>query len=325
MTVTVSELPPGLVLNGLDGSNLLGFLAAVGTLRVVTDASPSFNWRLQWRLCDGIWIPKLFSNDQLSEDDLIDLLMPALEKMKDQRILKFYKNLNISCKQYRVETEKAQTAATLADRHEADFIAAFGCESLPISDKKPIIQDTALRTMSGAGHQHFLGSMQDLVKITERDHLRTSLFLPWQYADERPSLRWDPVDDRRYALRWKDPSDDPIRTMRGANRLAIEALPLLPTAPKGRWLRTTGFLQHYDAVWFTWPIWEVPLRMDVVRSLLSMAELQEPEPDRANLRARGVVEIYRSQRITTGKFRNFTVASPASSLNVNSLLPCPIR
>ena len=50
--------------------------------------------------------------------------------------------------------------------------------------------------------------------------------------------------------------------------------------------------------------------MDVVRSLLSMAELQEPEPDHAVLRARGVVEVYRNQRITTRKFRNFTVASP---------------
>ena len=310
--MTPSELPPGLVLNGLDGSNPLGFLAAVGTLRTATHASPASKWHLQWQMYDGTWTPKLIGNDQLSEDALIDLLMPALKTMKDQAALKFNKNLNVDCEQFRVVTEKAQTAATFINRHEADFIAAFGCESLPISDKNPNIQDTALRTMSGAGHQHFLYSMLTLVQTTEPDHLRTSLFLPWQYADEKPSLRWDPVDDRRYALRWKDPSHDPIRTMRGANRLAIEALPLLPTAPGEQRLQTTGFSQHRGAgVLFTWPIWEVPLSMDVVRSLLSMAELQESEPDRARLRARGVVEVYRSQRITTGKFRNFTVASPA--------------
>ena len=306
----VSELPLGLVLNGLDGSNPLGFLAALGTLRVVTEAAPSSKWHLQWQMYDGTWTPKILGNDPLSEDVLIDLLMPALKKMKDQPALKFAKNLNISCEQFRVVTEEAQTAATFTARHEVDFIAAFGCESLPVSDKSPTIQDTALRTMSGAGHQHFLGSMLELVQTTEPDHLRTSLFLPWQYADERPNLRWDPVDDRRYALRWKDPSKDPVRTMRGANRLAIEALPLLPTAPGERKLHTTGFSQRPGEVLFTWPIWEVSLSMDVVRSLLSMAELQEPEPDHATLRARGVVEVYRSQRITIAKFRNFTVASP---------------
>ena len=306
----VSELPLGLVLNGLDGSNPLGFLAALGTLRVVTEAAPSSKWHLQWQMYDGTWTPKILGNDPLSEDVLIDLLMPALKKMKDQPALKFAKNLNISCEQFRVVTEEAQTAATFTARHEVDFIAAFGCESLPVSDKNPTIQDTALRTISGAGHQHFLGSMLELVQTTELDHLRTSLFLPWQYADERPNLRWDPVDDRRYALRWKDPSKDPVRTMRGANRLAMEALPLLPTAPGERKLHTTGFSQRPGEVLFTWPIWEVSLSMDVVRSLLSMAELQEPEPDHATLRARGVVEVYRSQRITIAKFRNFTVASP---------------
>ena len=310
--MTGSKLPPGLLLKGLDGSNPLGFLAAVGTLRAVTHASPASKWYLQWQMSDGAWTPKLLGDDPLSEDILVDLLMPVLKRMQDQPALKFAKNLNVSCEQFRLVTEKAQTAATFINRHEADFIAAFGCESFPISERNPTIQDTALRTMSGAGHQHFLGSMLELVQTTEPDHLRTSLFLPWQYADERPSMRWDPADDRRYALRWKDPSHDPIRTMRGANRLAIEALPLLPAVPGERRLQTTGFSQRPgEGVLFTWPIWEIPLSVDVVRSLLSMAELQEPEPDHATLRARGVVQVYRSQRITTGKFRNFTVASPA--------------
>lgn len=310
--MTGSELPPGLLLNGLDGSNPLGFLAALGTLRVVTDASPSTRWSLQWHMSDGAWTPELLGDASLSEETLVDVLMPVLERTQDQPALKFAKNLNVSCEQFRVVTEKAQTAATFINRHEADFLSAFGCESLPISERNPTIQDTALRTMSGAGHQHFLGSMLELAQTTEPEHIRTALFLPWQYADARPSMRWDPADDRRYALRWKDPSKDPVRTVRGANRLAIEALPLLPTAPGERRLHTTGFSQRRgEGVLFTWPIWDIPLSVEVVRSLLSLAELQDPEPDHATLQARGVVQVYRSQRITTGKFRNFTVASPA--------------
>ena len=238
--------------------------------------------------------------------------MPVLKKAQDQPALKFAKNLNVSCEQFRAVTNRAQASATLADRDEADFVAAFGCESLPISGKDPTIQDTALRTMSGAGHQHFLGSMLELIQTTEPDHLHASLFLPWEYSDDRPSLRWDPVDDRRYALRWKEPSGDPVRTMRGANRLAVEALPLFPTAAGERRLQTTGFSQRPgEGVLFTWPMWSVPLNIDTVRSVLSLPELQERRPNRDGLSAMGIVEVYRSERITRDKYRNFTAATPA--------------
>lgn len=307
-----SELPPGILLRGIDGSNPLGFLAAVGTLRAATCASPSSNWHLQWQMCDGTWTPKLLGHDSFSEDDLIELLMPTLTRTKDQPALTFAENLNVSCEEFRAVTERAQAAATLTDRDEADLVAAFGCESLPISRKDSTIQDTALRTMSGAGHQHFLGSMLELARTTRPDHLRASLLLPWQYADERPNLRWDPVDDRRYALRWNEPSGDPVRTMRGANRLAVEALPLFPTAAGERRLQTTGFSQRRgEGVLFTWPIWNVPLNIDTVRSVLSLPELQEPRPDRDELSAMGIVEVYRSERITRDKYRNFTAAIPA--------------
>jgi hypothetical protein len=45
---------------------------------------------------------------------------------------------------------------------------------------------------------------------------------------------------------------------------------------------------------------------------LSLAELQKHEPPRDKLAALGIAEIYRSQRVTAGKFRNFTPARPAS-------------
>ena len=77
--------------------------------------------------------------------------------------------------------------------------------------------DTAFRTMSGAGHQHFLGFMRELAVHTTADQLRRALLSRWDYADSRPSLRWDPADYRPHALRADDPSTDPIKTMRGAD------------------------------------------------------------------------------------------------------------
>ena len=309
-----SDSAPGLLLSGLDGSNPLAFLAAVGALRTATLATSSNEWCLRWTTREGHWTPELRREAPLTPDCLLGLLMPGLKAMKDAPAFRFADNLTVDLQQFRKVAQEAQGASTLEDRRYADFVAAFGCDGLSISDKDRKIQDTALRTMSGAGHQHFLKSMRELVKVTEEAHLRDSLFLLWRYADPRPSLRWDPMDDRRHALRWHDPSDtsrSPVRTMRGANRLAIEALPLLPTAPVGRWLHTTGFSPRRDeGVLFTWPIWDVSLSLDSVRSLLSLPELQESQPRQDRLTAIGVTAVFRSQRITQGKYRNFTHAVP---------------
>ena len=44
-------------LSGLDGGNLLGFLAALGTLKAVSDLSPDADWRMRWTNETGPWHP----------------------------------------------------------------------------------------------------------------------------------------------------------------------------------------------------------------------------------------------------------------------------
>ncbi len=310
----MNDAGSGLLLNGLDGANPLAFLAALGTLRVVNECetdSPR-EWRLLWQQNQGCWSPVISGDISLTEEKLIQMIAfgsGAIEKHPAK--LFPHDDLTISCEEFYRITHDAQNKAIFTDHRYADFISALGCESLPVSQRDKNIQDTALRTMSGAGHQHFIGSMRKLVEHTEPEHLQSSLFEPWQYLDPKPSLRWDPFDDRRYALCWKEPAGDPIRAMRGANRLAIEALPFFPTLPMGQKLHTTGFSKSRDkGVLFTWPIWKTPLSIDAITSLISLDELQRPQPNRENLSARGIVEIYRSRRITTGKYRNFKPANP---------------
>ncbi len=198
--------------------------------------------------------------------------------------------------------------------------------------------------MSGAGHQHFIQSMSLITNRTEPEHLDKALLHPWRYDDavEQQTLRWDPADDVRRALRWRDPSGDPRRKkqggMLGANRLAIEGLPLLPTIPVGHTLRTTGFSgRGASGTYWTWPLWSDPLGPDVVRSLLAHPDLSaladSPAFDHSaaigfvedagrptatskarraldHLSAIGVVEVFRSRRLTIDKFRCFTPARP---------------
>lgn len=299
----------GLLLTGLDGSNPLGFLAAVGTLRTVGLAAPDARWSMKWLMRDGIQVPALSADQAVSADALVDLLCCELRRESTPEF-DFAENLNITPGELKNEAAMARSHARPDDRRHADFIAAFGCEICEMKDGKSV-QDTALRTMSGAGHQHFLGTMKQLTHKTERAHLHNALFEMWRHSDDKLGLRWDPEEDRRYALRWDNPSDGGgVKTVRGANRLAIEALPMLPTAPGERDLQTTGFSTQRKAVLFTWPIWQVALGVDVVRSLLALPELQRPEPNREHLAAMGVSEVHRSQRVTVGKYRNFTRALP---------------
>ena len=222
-------------------------------------------------------------------------------------------NLNVSPAIFRRYAASAACNANPEDSTHADFAAAFASESVTetIAGKDAIVSDTALRTMSGAGHQHFIGFMQQLVELTNAEHIEKALFAPWRYDDDKPSLRWDPEDDRRYALRWNEPSGDPIRTVRGANRLAIEALSLLPVMPRSGRLETTGFVTAGSrGTYWTWPIWNCAVNISVVRALLADRRLHACPKNARVLERTGICALFRSQRLTVGKYRNFTVGVP---------------
>jgi hypothetical protein len=270
---------------------------------------------MSWRQ-EGAWRPVLHVAPAASPAEVVAALDTVLKRMNGHPAWSLGPDLTVSPGQFREYTLKAaETCCGPArDRTWADFAAAFGCEATVT--ERGTIQDTALRTMSGAGHQHFIQFMQIIVERTTAAHLEKALFEPWRYDDpvEKQTLRWDPTDDVRRALRWRDPSGDPARKrqggMLGANRLAIEGLPLLPSVPVKGELRTTGFSHSgRGQVTWTWPIWTIPLGVDVVRSLLSLRDLGDPK--RADeFRARGIGAVYRSRRLTEGKFRSFTPGEP---------------
>jgi hypothetical protein len=297
-----------LLLPGLDGANPLAFLAALGTLRVLTRAWPKRDPRLGWESRGGRWTPFLDLVGTATPEGVVAALDPALRMMVGHAAFSFAANLKLPAEDFAEFARPAgQAARTGGDAVAAEFAAAFACEATVNEDGT--VQDTAFRTMSGAGHQHFLQFMAELARLTTAAQIQAALFSPWRYEEQKLSMRWDPADDRRYALRWDDPSGDVIRTVRGANRLALEALPLLPVAPVGRDLETTGFGSPYGrGAFWTWPIWEPPLPLDTVRTVLALDALQAARPDRRELAARGISEVFRCERITVGKFRNFTPA-----------------
>jgi len=363
------------VFSGLNGGNPLGFLAALGTFRTLSDALPG-QVRMSWRQGSGGWRPCLSVEDEdtcwtdpWELSGILSCLLGTPARLLDDEVLKKVGQLEEDYRKDRkalVEKEKTlkknakeagikrselikyvamhigadrqkagllrqnwlrelragvlspemglgKTLAVMPDemrematkvaagcsagnRLVADLIAAFGSEAC---EKNDFIEYTPFCFVTGSGQQFFLETIQKLMSKVTFKHLHKTLFSAWTYDDAKLSLRWDPLDDRRYALMWNDPSDTSgSRTMWAANLLGYRALSLLPSFPVGKALRTTGF----DPVnpTFTWPLWDTPISLDVVKSLLAIEALGRRPLDRRKLEAIGVREVYESARIQVG-------------------------
>ncbi|MES2739011.1 MAG: hypothetical protein V4672_22035 [Verrucomicrobiota bacterium] len=355
---------------GLDGGNGVGYLAALGTLRLLAHHQPTWKPKLSWnprteKAC-------LHTAHPVTEDELVKDLHTALiggptdpsAGLAARELLRTRtEQIEVSLKQ--AEKDKSLTKTDLKDRkaaftseitelrvrwlehaaphlnygpdtkfkapewrvwelqaqataHEQSFHAATLaalCSSACVDDEG-LAEDTAFRTVRGAGHQHFLGIMAKQLLLLTPEHLTKTLLSPWAYDDptEALSLRWDALDDVRYSLRWRNPSGDPERKkqggMIGASALAVAGLAFHPVHPRQSGLRTTGFTDIHKATTWTWPLWDTPIDIATTRSLIALADSQKDKPDHHQLSPRGVFRLYRCERFVKDVYyRNFTPAT----------------
>jgi hypothetical protein len=280
---------------GPDAGQLLGFLCSLGLLEAGARSLPDHAVRLGFAWHAVGFRPVLTVEPQIDRSQLVERLhawiaaravSPVLLRLGD----------DLPCDVDRFETVARELLAD-GDMDSSTLLAAFGVAR----SGSERIDDSVFRTMSGAGHQHFLQFARLIADQTTPEHLERSLFRPWTYADPKPSLRFDPTDDRRYALRADDPSSSssraPIRTERAANALAFEGLALLPVVPTLRGVETTLASYEEGSLNIRWSLWERPLSRDAVAGLLACPAVA-PEP--------GSIAVFQARRLTVGKFRSFT-------------------
>lgn len=231
------------------------------------------------------------------------------------------KNIDCSAAEFRALAERTLRSNDGRRRDTLDLLAAFASDACPHESpakrKQSKIAVTPFAFITGGGHQHFLDTVRQLMERVDADRLAATCFAPWRVADEKLSLRWDPVEDRRYALMDRDPtaSDNKATTEWMANLLAYRALALFPTAPFRGHLHATAWSRHDGEPCFTWPLWSVPCGPDSIRSLLQMPMLAAEQPEHPLLRERGIVAAFRSRRIRVGSGANFKVnLTPARCL-----------
>lgn len=360
----------GLSLTGLDGSNPLGFLAALGVVAVL-DACGAHRARLTWS-CAGSWHPVVKFDEMISREDLSSLLFAglrgreldssasekrklaeqsyviAIRKLKQKRDeiskrrlrgsdrtealnrevaplesdadvkraqwraalvdavpspeLALGKHLSVTAQEFRKAAGEAAETASARNRACVDLVAHFASDAC--YDPKTLkVEATPFCFITGSGHQYFLDTVGALMQRIDPTRIQKVLFEPWRYDDEKLSMRWDPIEDRRYALMWSDPTStgNETKTVWPANLLAYRGLQLLSSMPMRRHLATTGVARLGRRSFFTWPVWVGDLDADTIRTLLSHGGLRQEHPMRDTLARMGVAEVYRCERIEVGK------------------------
>jgi CRISPR-associated endonuclease/helicase Cas3 len=308
-TESQSQAPSSSTLRGLDGTNPLGFVAAIGLFRVLSSDSDLGEVSLRWVPSAGTWVPDVACTVRdLTEDQLLEVLQRNLNvEMVDHPLHRLESLASRDGEERRAAISEMVTRATCTDRLQTDWLSAYTSDAAG---------DDAINQLQTTRRDYHYRNAASIIAVSNLDYLRRAIFHEWDYADalDNQSLHLDPSEDRRHAYQWNKPSGDPERKrtggMLGANRLAIEGLPVFTSVPVGDRLRTTGFTgsRATDTRW-TWPIWSGYLDLGATRSLLSCADLQADDFDplnRQGLRERGILAVYRTYRILVGKTPNFT-------------------
>lgn len=297
-----------LPLPGLDGSNPLGFLAALGLLRILNLRGHANSVRMLWEESEVTWRPRVVGGGD-NVDELLERLSAGFRDC-DYTSWELDMKLPFEAERLRNEMLSASSAASYKDRDRIDTLGSFGVECA--RDDKDMFKDTSLRmvrTGDSAGNG-LLAYGKKIQSETTTDNLRSALTEPWRYEDEGCALRWDPNEHHGYAMQWTDPSKEKTVSVRGANRLALAAMPMLPAIPMQTKVGTVAFgtpTSRQECL--SWPLWTFACGIDVAVSLLALSCLQDERPDSAKLYARGVGAVYRCDRAMTSKYyRNFTPA-----------------
>lgn len=308
---------------GLEPGNLLAFLALAGLLRALEARVPDWRPRVHWD--GGPLRPVLTLAGTATRADIAREAALGCAMLAENHDFGDASDLTFDRVQARTLLEQASGTPRRAELLDALFSDGA------LKDDGRVVA-SPLCAMFGQGHQHFLTRLAEVPRgvlpkglakkrnppdLNAPQKLADALFAPWERTDETDSFRWDPAEDRRYALRSGDPSTDPGRTVHGANRLAAIGLAALPGAAvkrrgRMRFLTLGTTLDRKGGIEVRWPIGRFPLSLASLRAVMAHPALAASPPDIDALSSFGIVEVRCSRRISVGKYFNF---SPAEALH----------
>ncbi len=122
-----------------------------------------------------------------------------------------------------------------------------------------------------AGQQKFLDVARKVLTAANCDEIKRGLEGPWDYKSKESSLGWDVTDDRVYALMSGNPSVEDKFTNPGPEALALLGLSLYPVFAGRERTKTQGCSGKWKSGYYSWPLWWKPASLRAVKSLLAHA------------------------------------------------------
>ena len=281
----------GTRLAGLEGTNPLGFLAALGVQ--VAFASQPERPRLWWS--DDI-TPRAVVDSDFSTERIADLALEAFAEWKSSPSMNPKGIQNGDEAKFTATELRAYLERSRADRAGGAFAAALVAEGSLDSTKDPKSKPTDLYFT--AGKQKFLEMARKILGEVKHADLIDGLEGPWAYKSLLQSLMWDVTDDRVYALSASDPSGTKKFTNPGPEALAILGMSLHPVFASSDRTLTQGCSGNWKSGTYSWPLWRKPGSPDAVKSLLAHAYYSAKHPSwnyrLERFRAWGVSQVLKS-------------------------------
>ena len=301
---------------GLNGKTMLGYLAALGTARLL-------GTKLGWQEDGPFWRPVLATN--LTEENIAHQLLQHIQTRTSSALDQACRNQTQNAvqakkqKKKRVKDEQSPSVdilpftvdryIELAQNAHGDLacqITALTHPGCPDSKLESFLAKSELPLLNGTGsHYHLRDLMEILDNLTKNpDRISKTLFSIWDRQDD-VDLRFEPSSKNRQPSRLTNVvADIQVRTMSAAHWLATEAMPFYLPIPDGSvWRRvynqglviSKGNSQEKT---FRWPIWVQPLSLDAIRSLITYRDLfLEGVPKPQKLKQLGITCLFESKTI----------------------------
>ena len=278
-------------LTGLEGTNPLGFLAAIG-VQVLFEGEPN-QPKLWWS--DDI-IPYAIVAGDFTADHIIGQALKIFPLWAESPAIapNFDGKTEDDIKFSSPEKRRNYLKSSIDEEYASSFATSLIAEDS--IDNNGNAKPTDLYFLSGT--MKFLKSVKTILTECQDSDLQSALVGPWAYKSKLTSLKWDITDDRQYALSSKNPSNDEKLTNPGVEALAILGVSTHPVFKgilngKDRTL-TTGCSGEWMKGSYTWPIWQYPSGFNAVKSLLYHSTSYSPNNREGWYKAWGISKILQS-------------------------------
>lgn len=263
----------GARLAGLEGTNPLGFFAALG---------------VQVAFAEDAEQPRLWWSDDVTPHAIVDraftpgrIATRALEVFAEWRQSTAMNPTRPDGSQMPKADELKLSGDDLrhyvGQHHRCRAADAFAAAAVAEGslDNKGAAKPTDLYFM--AGNMKFLKIVRDILDQVSYEDVVEAIKGPWTYGSKLPTMMWDIRDDRVYAFRADDPSKDKKLTNPGAEALAILAMAWHPVFAGRDRTCTPGCRGTWSNGLYSWPLWVDPASSKVVRTFISHASIKDED------------------------------------------------